>query len=339
MDSSQSSPRVLYSPPASKFKRLQLTIKLHLLKFLTKGFFTFLNLPLIRDSSILPTFTKIYPCQPKLQNRIFVPKSWKSGDALLPLYIDIHGGGFALMSPVGDDKFCSYFANTNKVLVVSLDYPKSPQYKFPAPVGAVVELVNAVLEDEALPFDRKKVAIGGFSAGANLALAVSQHESLQGRIKGIVPYYPPVDFSTPIEVSMAWRPKDAGPDLLEKDSAMFNMGYLKPGQDLKDPLLSVAYASREKLPPKIYLIGCGHDLLCRDAEILAKRLANVGDSDASATASDIWEKNSVRWMNVTGEIHGFDVYPSFGDVKIRREKRRLEMHESVYDWLSREVYT
>jgi acetyl esterase/lipase len=70
-------------------------------------------------------------------------------------------------------------------------------------------LVNAVLDDNSLPFDRKKVAMGGASAGANLSLAVTQDESLQGRIGGVVSYYGLVDFSTPLEVQLASRPKDA----------------------------------------------------------------------------------------------------------------------------------
>ncbi|KAF4635852.1 hypothetical protein G7Y89_g2226 [Cudoniella acicularis] len=241
------------------------------------------------------------------------------------------------MSPIGDDKFCSYFSNTNKVLVVSLDYPKSPVHKFPVPSEALVDLVKAVLEDESLPIDKTKVAIGGFSAGANLALSVSQYESLQGKIGGVVAYYPPVDFSTPIGVSMASRPKDAGPDMLEHSAPMFNWGYIKPGQDLKDPKLSPKYAQREKLPPKLYIVGCEHDLLCRDAEIMAEKFANIGTGQRTGS-DDLWEKNGVKWEKISGEIHGFDVMVSFGETKKRREKRRDEMHQSVAEFLFREVY-
>jgi len=290
-----------YPDTLPAFTRLRLALKLQLFKFLATSYLKIINLPGIRDASIQPSSTKVYPCQPKLRNRVFVPKSWESGD-LLPLYINIHGGGFAVMHPSGDDKFCSSFSNTNKVLVVSLDYPKAPQHRFPAPVKALVELINTVLEDEALPFDKTKVAIGGFSAGGNLALAVSQHESLQGKIKGVVSYYPVVDFTTPTEVNMATRPKDADPDALENNVHMFNWGYIKPGQDLSDPLLSVTYAPREKLPSKIYIIGCEYDLLCRDAELMARKFANAGET---SKASDVaWEKNGVKWEKILGEIHG-----------------------------------
>ncbi|KAH6680321.1 prolyl oligopeptidase-like protein [Halenospora varia] len=321
----------VYLQRFSLFARIRLAIRIHIFKFLATKAFQVINLPLIRDSTILPTLTKVYPCQPNLLNRIFFPKSYKSGE-LLPLYLDIHGGGFALLNPICDDKFCSYFSNTNKVLVVSLDYPKTPAAKFPAPSEAIRDLVQAVLEDESLPIDKSKVAIGGFSAGANLALSASQYDSIRDKIGGVVAYYPPVDFTTPIAVSLATRPKEAGPDMLEKDAPMFNWGYIKPEQDLKHPMLSVTYASREKLPPKLYITGCEHDLLCRDAEIMAEKLANVGSGQRSGS-DDSWEKNGVKWEKVLGEVH-----VSFGETKRRRDKRRVEMHESVADWLFREVY-
>ncbi|RDL39628.1 uncharacterized protein BP5553_03968 [Venustampulla echinocandica] len=323
--------------PSPFLTRLRFAVRIRVLKFLLKTVFQALNLPGIRDKSVQPTFTKVYPCQPGLTNRVYIPKSYKSGDALLPLYLNFHGGGFALMSPVGDDKFCSEFAHENKVLVVSLDYPKSPGHKFPAASEAALDLVNAVLEDEALPIDKSKVAIGGFSAGGNLALSVSQYESLQGKIGGIVAYYPPVDMTTPIEVSLATRPKDAPPDVLRHDAAMFNWGYIKPEQDLRDPLLSPTFAPREKLPPKLYFIGCEHDLLCRGAEIMAEKLADVG-GPVRTGSDDCWERNGIKWEKIIAEEHAFDVVPSFGATKIRRAKRRVEMHKSVAEWLFREVY-
>lgn len=289
--------------PYSFLTRLRFAIRLRVIKFLLKTVFQGLNLPGIRDRSIQPTFTKVYPCQPGLTNRVYVPKSYKSGDALMPLYINIHGGGFALMSPVGDDKFCSELSNDNKILVVNLDYPKAPRHKFPAASEALLDLVKAVLADEALPIDRSKVAIGGFSAGSNLALSVTQYDDLQGKIGGVVAYYPTVDSTIPIEVSLASRPKDAPPDVLRNDAAMFNWGYIKPDQDLRDPLLSPTFAPREKLPPKLYFLGCEHDMLCRGAEIMAEKMGNVGEGERTGT--DIcWERNGVKWEKILGEIHG-----------------------------------
>jgi acetyl esterase/lipase len=270
-----------------------------------------LNLPGIRDCSILPTFTKVYQCQLALKSRIFIPKSYKPGDAALPLYLDIHGGGFALMSPIVDDRFCSNFSNNNNVLVVSLDYPKSPSHRFPVPVQALTDLVNAVLEDNTLPIDRTKVAIGGFSAGGNLAYAVSQDKTLQGKIGGIVSFYAAVNFSTKTADKIATRPKDVGSVLPQDHLTMFSWGYVREGQNLTDPMLSPTYAPREWLPPKIYIIGCELDLLCRESEIMAEKMAS-GDVEQRTGSDLVWEKNGVKWEKVLGEDHGMYNMVSFG---------------------------
>lgn len=125
---------------------------------------------------------------------------------------------------------------------------------------------------------------------------------MQGKIHGVIAFYPAVNFTTPKSVQLASRPQGAGPDPLENQVSMFNWGYLDRGLDLRDPLLSVAYAPREKLPPKIYFFGCELDLLCRDAETMAERLAG-GGSDKLGT-DVLWEKNGIKWEKVLGEEHG-----------------------------------
>ncbi|KAK0125608.1 hypothetical protein ONS96_009442 [Cadophora gregata f. sp. sojae] len=285
------------------FQRLQYFLRIHAFRTFTRIYFRVINLPVIRDNSILPTFTKVYPCRPTLTNRVFIPKSYKPDDALLPLYLDIHGGGFALMDPWSDDKFCSEFANKNKVLVVSLDYPKSPAHPYPAGVQAATDIVKAILEDDALPFDRQKVAIGGFSAGANFSLAVSQDEGLQKKLGGVVAYYPPVNWTTTLEQKLATRPKDAPPDVLLSMGPAFDWAYLPPGTNLADPQLSVAFAPRDKLPPKVYIIGCELDMLCGDSEVMAQKLAKIGTGQRVGT-ENVWVQNGVKWEKVLGEEHG-----------------------------------
>ena len=284
-------------------QRLRYAILIRVLKFFLNNGVRLLFMPGIRDSSVLPSFTKIYPCQPALSNRIFIPKSYKPGDAALPLYLDIHGGGFALTNPMVDDKFCSTLSTNHNVLVVSLDYPKSPAHQFPVAVQALTDIVNAVLEDDTLPIDTTKVAIGGFSAGGNLAFGVCQDKTLQGKIGGIVSLYAAVNFAAKSGEKQATAPEGAGAVLPQDQLTMFSWAYVKEGQDLTDPVLSPAYAPRGTLPPKLYIIGCELDLLCRESEILAERLASEGAGELSG--SDIlWEKNGVKWEKILGEDHG-----------------------------------
>lgn len=183
---------LLLAPEHSLWHRATSWCRTWLFKSIVTSLLALGRLPGLRQN--LPTFTKVY--QKGLSNRVFLPKSWKKGDPPLPLYIDIHGGGFTMCSPLIDDRFCTDFSNDNNFLVVSLDYPKAPTHPFPAAVQSLNKAVKSILNDESLPFDKEKVAIGGFSAGGNLSLAVCQDKSLQGKIGGLISFYAPVDFTT-----------------------------------------------------------------------------------------------------------------------------------------------
>jgi acetyl esterase/lipase len=179
----------------------------------------------------------------------------------------------------------------------------APAHPYPKPIYALIDVVKAVLEDESLPFDKKKVVIGGGSAGANLALATAQDSSLQGKFGGLVAYYPPCDFTTPVKTAISTRPKHAGKDPLADKAEMFNCAYFADDQDLRDPQLSPRWANRPKLPPKIYIVGCDFDMLCHDAEKMAESFASVGDGPRTGT-DDCWEQNGVKWERCLGEEHG-----------------------------------
>jgi acetyl esterase/lipase len=137
-------------------------------------------------------YTKNYPCRPHLQNRVFIPKNHKACE-LLPLYLDIHGGGFAVCDPQFDDESHTILSNRFNLLVISVNYSKSPAVAFPVPTQDVAAIAQAILEDTSLPIDRSRVAIGGFTAGGNLSLSAAQLPELQGKIKAVVPWYPVTD--------------------------------------------------------------------------------------------------------------------------------------------------
>jgi hypothetical protein len=134
---------------------------------------------------------------------------------------------------------------------------------------------------------------------------------------------------------------------------VFNWAYIKPGANLKDPQLSVAFAPQEKLPPKIFFFGCELDMLCRESEVMAERLA-LERSHEHVKPGDVWEKAGIKWEKILGEEHGryhstvlstmltwkigFDQVPTMGEKKVRVEKRGNEMYQSAAQWLTREVY-
>jgi hypothetical protein len=125
-------------------------------------------------AELRPTIVKASPCRPHLRNRIFIPKSHKSGD-ILPLHLDLYGGGFA---------------NRLDILVVSIGYGTAPPNKFPGPTNDVVAIVQAAIEDESLSVDKSRVVLGGFSASGNLCLSAAQMLSLKDKIQGVMAWYP-----------------------------------------------------------------------------------------------------------------------------------------------------
>ncbi|KUJ11690.1 alpha/beta-hydrolase, partial [Mollisia scopiformis] len=213
-------------------------------------------------SSQLTPLVKPYPVRPTLKNRIFLPPSLVP-NAKYPVYFSIHGGGWAIGSPEIDDGFCSSFCRKNNIIVVSLDYRKSPTYKFPFAVTDTTALVLAVLADSSLPIDGEKISIGGFSAGGNLAFAACQDEELKGKINGLVGFYPVLNSAESRETKEDRRPK--GEDVPRDGvawSAMFvDWGYVPQGQDRRDPLLSPRFAGRDVFPGNVYLVGAEWDML------------------------------------------------------------------------------
>jgi acetyl esterase/lipase len=95
----------------------------------------------------------------------------------------------------------------------------------------------------------------------------------------------------------------AQPDPLANIGPVFNWGYVPAGTNLKDPQLSPVYAPSSKLPPKIYIIGCEFDLLCRESEILAERLASERSGEV-VTSGPNWEKGGITFEKIIGEKHG-----------------------------------
>lgn len=90
-----------------------------------------------------------------------------------PLLVYYHGGGWALGSLEGYDTLCRGLANASGWTILSVDYRLAPEHKFPAALeDAHDALLWAADNAEALGVDPRRIAVGGDSAGANLAAVV-----------------------------------------------------------------------------------------------------------------------------------------------------------------------
>lgn len=226
----------------------------------------------LRPAATAPDLVKTYPCRRRLPNRIFFPKTYDRTNPAsppLPVLFTIHGGGFILGSPPDNDGWNSAFASQHDVLVVALNYGKAPANAFPGPINDVEALLLAVLSDSSLPIDRSRVAVAGWSAGGNLALAVCQREEIRPIVKAVVALYPVGDYTLPTEKKVQgrrYKPSLGGFRAREKDyfvgmSELATWAYCPVGHDAKDPELSVCLAGREALPPNVFVVGCEMDFL------------------------------------------------------------------------------
>jgi acetyl esterase/lipase len=295
-----------------------------------------------KRSGLLEPEIKSYPIRSDLKNRVFRPQGLEH--LKLPLYLDIHGGGWAVADPETDDEFCSFLAHNFRMIVVSIDYHKSPRSKFPSAVDDVTALADAIIEDPFLNIDRKKVAIGGFSAGGNLAFAACQMNSLRGRLSCVLGFYPPLDLTESLKEKMGRRPKGSGSDLLASSANLLDWAYVPHGVDRRNPLLSPRWCDSQVLPPYAYLIGAEYDMLCYEACQMAESLAAAEfprskRTDIPALASeDGWQQGGIRWECVRGRKHAFTHIPENG----RKERDRVsacnELYNRVGIWLHKDVW-
>ncbi|KAI7785619.1 hypothetical protein LA080_006639 [Diaporthe eres] len=207
---------------------------------------------------------------------IFFPSTWDlSSSQRLPCYFNIHGGGFCLGCPEDDDGWNGAFSDKHNIAVVELDYRKAPAYPFPTAIHDVEALMLAVY-DKSIPLDKHRVAVGGFSSGGNLTLAVCQLQTIRDTIKpsAVCPIYPLVGLATKPDkkaTTRYYKPalgsglRANATDMLSPVSRFFGWSYLPYGQPLRDPLLSPLFAPREHLPRKVFIVAAELDRLAHEA--------------------------------------------------------------------------
>jgi acetyl esterase/lipase len=285
---------------------------------------------------------KTYDVRPRLKNRIFLPEI--SQNEQLPLYIDVHGGGWAVADPETDDEFCSFLAQSFNIIVVSVNYHKSPTYKFPHAVEDVAAIAAAVMKDESLNINRNKVVMGGFSAGGNLAFAAAQTDNLRGKLSALVGFYPALDLTESLSQKLSHRPRNSPCDILASSVHFLDWAYVPEGKDRRDPLLSPRWASPKDLPSYVYLVGAEYDMLCYEARQLAESLANCSATNFERTriptlpSGDGWQQGGIIWECARARDHAFTHIAKRGKKEKDRVRFCQEMYSRVGSWLKEDVW-
>jgi acetyl esterase len=193
----------------------------------------------------------------------------------LGLLIFFHGGGWVLGNLESHDNLCRILANSSGHCVLSVDYRLAPEHRFPAALEDALAATRWAYNNAvSLGCSPDRLAVGGDSAGGNLAIVVGQLAPVPLRYQLLV--YPATDLtrSFPSFVENA-----AGPQLTAPGMGWFISHYLGDGPtSLTDPRVSPHFANDQVVAasPPTMVITAQYDPLRDEGEAYAARLASLG---------------------------------------------------------------
>ena len=199
-----------------------------------------------------------------------------AGTAPLPVLVYLHGGGWILGSARQTDRICRRLAEITGAVVASVDYRLAPEHQAPVPAEDCYAALTWVVDHAAeLGGDAADVAIGGQSAGGNLAAAVA----LMCRDRGgpaIVAQWldvPATDLTLPDDEAVAMFGQGFG--LNVADARTTAALYVGDG-DITDPYVSPLLADDlSGLAPAV-ITSAGCDMLRDQGRRYADALAAAG---------------------------------------------------------------
>ncbi len=194
----------------------------------------------------------------------------------LPGLVYFHGGGWVVCDLDTHDNVCRAIARRAGAVVVAVDYRLAPEHKFPAAVGdsyAATAWVAANADD--LGIDPRRIAVGGDSAGGNLAAVVT----LKCRDEGgpalalQVLVYPVTNLASFNTAS--YREFAEGYNLTRSEMEWFRDCYLARPEDGFNPHVSPILAPDLRGLPPTLIITAECDVLRDEGEAYARRLEDA----------------------------------------------------------------
>ena len=208
---------------------------------------------------------------------------------VLPALVWYHGGGWLLGDLDSHDVACRRFANAVRCRVVSVDYRMAPEHVFPAAVNDSLEATKYVFEHAAeLGIDPDRIAVGGDSAGGNLAavMALMSRDGALPKVAFQLLVYPATDMMMTTVSSKTIGP---GVPLTSATMKWFIDHYAK-GHETDWRASPARVASVAGIAPALVLT-CAHDPLRDEGIEYARRLEREG--------------GRVVHLHYSDQIHGF----------------------------------
>ena len=220
--------------------------------------------------------------------RLYRPAGTDASD-VLPALVWYHGGGWLLGDLDSHDVACRRFANAVRCRVVSVDYRMAPEHVFPAAVNDSLEATKYVFEHAAeLGIDPDRIAVGGDSAGGNLAavMALMSRDGALPKVAFQLLVYPATDM---MMTSVSSKTIGPGVPLTSATMKWFIDHYAK-GHETDWRASPARVASVAGIAPALVLT-CAHDPLRDEGIEYARRLEREG--------------GRVVHLHYSDQIHGF----------------------------------
>jgi acetyl esterase len=209
-----------------------------------------------------------------LAARLYTPQRTVASADPPPLLVFLHGGGWVIGDLDSHDEPCRVLCRFADVAVLAVDYRLAPEHPFPAAVDdACAAFTWARKHAEARGADPARVAVGGDSAGGNLAAVVAQH--LRGDVaapSAQVLIYPGVDSSRRYPSRERFG---TGLLLTDADMTWFDQHYTG-GADASDPRRSPLLAPDLSGLAPAAVVTAAFDPLRDEGEAYAARLRESG---------------------------------------------------------------
>jgi acetyl esterase len=208
--------------------------------------------------------------------RLYRPRG-SAPAAVLPVLVYCHGGGWVIGDLDTHDTLCRELANGSGACVIAVDYRMGPEQRFPAAVDDVLAATRWVQRQAAeLQVDAARIAVGGDSAGGNLAAVVA----LAAREAGDLPLafqlliYPATDQR---RGAPSHTTKGQGYLLTNQTMAYFIGHYIAdPAQYLDWRASPLLHRDLAGLPPA-FVLTAGYDPLRDEGLQYAQRLTEAGN--------------------------------------------------------------
>jgi len=219
--------------------------------------------------------------------RIYTPKGPSD---LKPGFLWCHGGGFVVGDLDSTDAICRSVARAAKAVVVAVRYRLAPEHDLYAGREDFLAALNWIAEHgPSVGIDTTRLAIGGDSAGGNIAAAVAQETRRHGgpTLLSQVLVYP----ATNLIAEFPSKVENARGYLLTADFIDSLTPLIVHDRDLRDPWLSPAFCSDLRELPPALIVTTGFDPIRDDGLNYAAKLRAAGVP--------------VELLHYSGQFHGF----------------------------------